>query len=133
MTVYSPEEIKKAAAKIANCLALSNSSNPHEAESAKRQAELLMKKYGLTEADVEHSKISQEDYVSKHKRLPVWCAALSAVVSKAFSCQCTHGYLKVTFYGYAAKPLYASYTYDVLSRHILKMRKEYLASLGVES
>lgn len=43
------DELKKIAAKIAKCLALSASDNSSEAEAAKRQAEALIKKYSLTD------------------------------------------------------------------------------------
>lgn len=44
---YSTDELKRAKAKIEKCLAMAKSSSPKEAETAKRQAEALLRKYGM--------------------------------------------------------------------------------------
>jgi len=129
MTIYSSEEIKKAAAKIANCLALSNSSNPHEAEAAKRQAKLLMDKYGLSELDVAASKVNEQSFKTSSKKMPFWIEKLTALVGYAFQCQVLKGRYIVNFYGHGTKPELAMYTYEVLLRQIKKMRRDYIKTI----
>ena len=51
---------QKVLEKIKKCLALGESANEHEAAQAIRQAQILMKKYGISENDVELSGISEK-------------------------------------------------------------------------
>jgi hypothetical protein len=131
---YSQDEIKKAAGKIAKCLALSNSDNSSEAETARRHAEALKRKYDLSEADIEAAQVREVHSfkIKKTTEQPVYLVRLMAVISKAFNCHgiYTHGcnqYMK--FLGLGNKPELASYVYDVLRQQITKDRANYSKTL----
>ncbi len=129
MTSYSAEEIKKIASKIAKCLALAGSSNPYEAEIAKKQAEVLMQKYGLSELDVAASKVNEQSFKTSSKKMPFWIEKLSALLGYAFQCRVLRGEYMVNFYGHGTKPELAMYTYEVLLRQIKKMRRDYIKTI----
>lgn len=57
--------------KIKKCLALGESANEHEAAQAIRQAQILMKKYGISEIDVELSAVTEKG-VACASSLPTW-------------------------------------------------------------
>ena len=132
----SPEELKKIAAKIAKCLALAASDNPAEAEAAKRQADMLMRKYNLTAGDVAAADVHKEaiDTGGPYK-IPVYLSTLAVTIADAFGCGviCELGFLsvntQVNFLGLGIKPEMAAYTYDVLRRHLARDRKAYSATL----
>ena len=132
----SPEELKKIAAKIAKCLALAASDNPAEAEAAKRQADMLMRKYNLTAGDVAAADVHKEaiDTGGPYK-IPVYLSTLAVTIADAFGCSviCELGFLsvntQVNFLGLGIKPEMAAYTYDVLRRHLARDRKVYSATL----
>ena len=76
------QELKKIAGKIAKCLALAGSSNPAEAEAAKRQADALMKKYNLTGSDALASQVSEKICKAGGKFTPpVHLSKLSALIA----------------------------------------------------
>lgn len=130
------QELKKIAGKIAKLLALTSSNNPNEAAAAKRQADALMKKYNLTQGDVDASRVNQQQIKSGGKySQPLYLGALAATISKAFGCLCIGhsggGWRESTieFLGIGIKPELAAYTFDVLARQIKKDRKTYQATL----
>ncbi|WP_304672555.1 DUF2786 domain-containing protein [Neisseria bergeri] len=51
---------QKVLEKIKRCLALGESANEHEVAQAIRQAQILMKKYGISEMDVELSAVTEK-------------------------------------------------------------------------
>lgn len=133
-----PKDLKKIANKIAKCLAMSNSDNPAEAEAGRRQAEAMMKKHGLTTESIAASQV-KENYVKTgaHKP-PLYVIKLATVVARAFGCQMTsllnyktwdkdenHMY----FFGFGVKPELATYTFDVLRRHLMRDRKVFQETL----
>jgi hypothetical protein len=82
------DELKKAAAKIAKCLALAASDNPAEAEAAKRQAEALMKKYNLNGEQVAAAQVTEQQSKTGGKhRPPLYFCQLAAIVADAFACE----------------------------------------------
>ncbi len=130
------DELKKISQKIAKLLALTSSDNPHEAANAKRQADALMKKYNITQGDIDASQVNQLHINSGGKyRPPVYLAALASTIGKAFGCLCiSHpggGWRASTieFLGVGIKPELAAYTFEVLARTIKKDRKAYQATL----
>ncbi|MDP3875876.1 MAG: DUF2786 domain-containing protein [Methylobacter sp.] len=129
-------ELKKIALKIAKCLALANSDNAAEAETAKRQAEALMAKYNLTSGDVAAANVHEKISKSGGKyNPPLYLCALSDVVATAFGCQAVFqpggGWRDsvMKFIGIGIKPELASYTFDVLRRQINNDRTEYSKTL----
>lgn len=130
------QELKKIADRIAKCLALTSSDNPHEAAAAKRQADALMKQYSLTTGDIQASQVHQHHSKSGGKyRPPLYLSVLASTIGKAFGCEaighsgCGWRLSTVNFLGHGLKPELASYTFDVLSRQIKKDRKAYQATL----
>lgn len=130
-----PEELKKIAAKIAKCLALAASDNPGEAEAAKRQADVLMKKYNFTSGDVAAAEVHEESVsMGSPYRPPVYLCHLAGLIGKAFGCgaHADIGFMSrnttFLFYGKANKPELAAYTFDVLRRQLAKDRKAYSAT-----
>ncbi len=129
-------ELKKIALKIAKCLALANSDNAAEAETAKRQANALMEKYNLTNGDIAAANVHE-----KHSKSggmynpPLYLCSLSNVVARAFGCEAVFqsggGWRDsvIKFIGIGIKPELASYTFDVLRRQINKDRAAYSVKL----
>jgi len=129
-------ELKKAAAKIAKCLALAASDNPAEAEAAKRQADALMKKYNLTSGEVAAASVSEySSQTGGENRPPIYISQLACLIAEAFGCNAiaqTGGALmksRIIFIGLGIKPELAGYTFDVLRRQINKDRTAYQATL----
>jgi hypothetical protein len=130
------DELKKAAAKIAKCLALAASDNPAEAEAAKRQAEALMKKYNLNGEQVAAAQVNEQSAKTGGKsRPPLYLCQLAGIIADAFGCEAIaqqgNEWLKsrVTFVGLGIKPELAGYTFDVLRRTLNKDRTAYQATL----
>ncbi len=129
-------ELKRVANKISKCLALASSDNPSEAAIAKRQAESLMKKYNLTSGDVAASQVHvQGSQTGSKYKPPLYLAYLASIIAKAFGCESISSSgggwraSHVEFLGVGIKPELASYTFDVLSRHLNADRAQYLATL----
>lgn len=127
--------------KIKKCLALANSSNPHEAATALRQAQALMAKHGISGEELELSEV--ESFAVKAgagKTPPGWIVALTNLVCRAvgveviYSANWNHVNAqwvgKVLFIGINGSPEIAGYTYEVLFRQLQKDRREYLKSLS---
>ncbi len=136
MTQLTEAELKKIALKIAKCLSLANSDNAAEAETAKRQADVLMAKYNLTSGDAAASQVNEKlsKAGSKH-RPPVYLSQLAGMIAQAFGCESVccpgGGYYNTTmsFLGVGIKPELAAYTFDVLRRQIVKDRTDYSTTL----
>jgi Protein of unknown function (DUF2786) len=130
------QTIKRIAKRIAKCLALAISDNPHEAAAAKRQAEALMKKYHLTHEDVAATQVNEfQCQMSSRYRPPFYIAVLAKTIAQAFACmpiaQSGRGYhqSRIRFLGAGYKPELAGYTFAVLSRKIKKDRATYTKTL----
>lgn len=119
----------KALEKIKKCLALSQSANEHEAAQAIKQAQALMRKYGLNDVDVALSEVSEAS-VDCALGLPSWHQLLINQCAKAFGVECYKssggGLAEVRFYGVGGKPDLAAYAYEVLLRQVKKARREYM-------
>ena len=120
---------QKVLEKIKKCLALGESANEHEAAQAIRQAQILMKKYGISENDVELSGISEKG-VGCAATLPTWHQVLISQCAKAFGAECyarsEWGLREARFFGTGIKPELAAYAYEVLLRQLKKERREYI-------
>lgn len=121
--------------KIKKLLALSKSTNPHEAASALAMAQKLMTENQLNQSQVEFSQThSKQKTAMKSAR---YVHMLISVVTKAFGVE---GYLSnaypgndygenkmhVVFYGAEERPEIASYCFDVLYRRLQAARKAFL-------
>lgn len=73
--------------KIKACLARAESSNPHEAETALRQAHAMMAKHRVSMLDTEVMDVSTHDVDSGTSRLPSWMASLASSVGEIFGCR----------------------------------------------
>ena len=120
---------QKVLEKIKKCLALGESANEHEAAQAIRQAQILMKKYGISEIDVELSAVTEKG-VPVAATLPTWHQILISQCAKAFGVECYQhtqwGLAEARFFGLGIKPELAAYAYEVLLRQLKKERREYI-------
>lgn len=74
--------------KIKKCLALSASSNEHEAEAALRQARKLMEAHGITDLDVQAAEADERRAKSGAKNQPSnWETMLACKIADAFGCR----------------------------------------------
>lgn len=122
--------------KIKKCLALSQSSEPHEAAAALRQAQKLMEAHGVDQlqlklADIGEAQIRSGASATKPKD---WETQLLALVGKAFGCKLLwtshypYGYF--TYIGLKAQVTLAEYTVQVLQRRLLRGRAAFVAGLS---
>lgn len=125
----------KIIAKIKKCLALSASSNEHEAAAALRQAKKLMEQYSISDLDMAAAEASEKRARAGAIRYPSnWEAALAARVADAFGCRCVFAtnWLKDCgewrFIGTGAMPEVAEYAFKVLFRQCKSARAEHIKS-----
>lgn len=125
--------------KIHKCLRLSESGNPNEAASALRQAQALMRKFGIREEDVLTAQVNEVSAGSGgYFNPPYWSVALSELVAEAFDCRAyisrreeQHPYFRFIGVDYTAS--IAAYTFTVLFRQLRRARRAYMNELGAES
>lgn len=128
----TPEEKDKIISKIKRCLALSKSSNEHEAATALRQASSMMQKYGIDEDDIEASDINSVEAETKFGKNPAtYQIMLSNLICKLFGCkayfvQNRFRNSKFAFLGEEMYATIASYAFDVLHAQLTRARKEYM-------
>lgn len=119
--------------RIRKCLALSKSSNEHEAAAALRQARKLMEANALSEGDILALEVAEERARSGAKSKPaLWEAALVQEIAMAFGCRILHAggrhvrHGEWIFIGVAPAPEIARYAFDVLIRQVKRAREDYL-------
>ena len=116
--------------KIKKCLALSSSSNEHEAAAALRQARKLMEAHGLTDTDVKAAQACEQRAKSGAQVKPAnWENLLAHKVSDAFSCRLlfSQGWPgEWVFIGCGAAPEVAGYAFKVLLRQAKRAREEHV-------
>ncbi|MBR8084711.1 DUF2786 domain-containing protein [Burkholderia vietnamiensis] len=128
---------KTAIEKIRKCLALSKSSEPHEAAAALRQAQKLMEQFGIDHPELLAAGASEEWSKSGAARRPVrYEVALASVVAGAYGCEllftrqinstCTDIVGGYTFVGVAPASEVAKYTFDVFARQLRVARRDYI-------
>jgi len=130
--------------KVKACLKLSQSANENEAAAALRQAQKLMKEYGLAETSAEVQGVTSTEATAgswrSAKRMPEYAVALAGMVAQVFQCEMlikhqpttpgyTADYVRFLFVGIDAASQLAGYAYEVLSRQLGCARQEYLKSL----
>ncbi|MDD3575723.1 MAG: DUF2786 domain-containing protein [Halothiobacillus sp.] len=122
---------KKLLEKIRKCLALSKSSNEHEAAAALRQAQKLMAAYNVTEHDVLASEASESGTkASAGQRPSDWETNLVHKIAAAFGCDIIFSSYgrkgEWRFVGVGSSPEIASYAFSVLLRQIKEARASYI-------
>lgn len=120
--------------KIKKCLALSASSNEHEAAAALRQARALMDKYGIDDQDVLAFEASEKHAKAGVKsNPPIWEHVMAYRVADAFGCRVifsqgwTFDSAKWKFIGCGISPEIASYAFQVLHRQCKRARAEFIS------
>lgn len=127
---------QKVLEKISKCLRLSASCNPNEAASALRQARSLMKKYHVSDDQIQSLRV-EEDSASYGCQFnpPFWALALSDIVSRAFDCQVLIARRfgrqpEYRFIGMDCSPSIATYTFTVLYRKLEQARAAFIQDNG---
>jgi hypothetical protein len=123
--------------KIQKCLRLSRSGNANEAASALRQAQGLMRKYGIAEAEVRVAQVTEASSTGAgYFNPPFWAVALSELVAQTFDCR---AYIisheqgpEFRFIGVGASSEVSAYTFTVLYRQLRQARRSYLTELALE-
>lgn len=128
--------------KVRKCLALSKSSNEHEAASALRQAQKLMEIHGLSEASLVADSISGSKFKSKTSisRPKFWEASLVNLVAGAFGCRMywnphrsyeghKNYFGEYALVGPKTQLELAVYTCEVMQRKLIAARTAYLKTL----
>lgn len=126
----NPEKILE---KIKKCLALSASSNEHEAAAALRQARKLMEAHGITDQDIQAAEAEEKRAKSGAKSQPSnWETMLAVKVSDAFACRVIFSKGRWDragewcFIGCGASPEVAHYAFSVLHRKAKRARDEHI-------
>ena len=122
---------KKIIDKIFKCLRLSESGNPNEAALALRQATSLMKKYGVSDAQILAAEVTEgATFAGERYNPPFWALALANLIADAF--QCRNLILRkygrqpeFRFIGLGFKTEVATYSYTVLHRYLLRAIEEF--------
>jgi len=139
-------EKAKALDKIRKCLRLARSSNPHEAAAALRQAQALMREYGVDDAELLASEAREARARSRAARNPVdWEVMLANMIAACFGCEIIfrgglglrgygaffrrnvqHG--EYAFIGAGVHAEIAAYAFAVLLRQAARARAQYIAT-----
>ncbi|WP_231409636.1 DUF2786 domain-containing protein [Ralstonia solanacearum] len=122
--------------KIKKCLALGQSSNPHEAAAAMRQAQKMMAAYGVSEDELLAAGVTEQWEKSGATRTPArYEVALASMIAAAFGCELVFasrlsgsvtiqgGYV---FIGVAVTSDVAGYSYRVLFRQLRRARTDFI-------
>lgn len=122
--------------KIQKCLRLSQSGNANEAAAALRQAQGLMRKYGIIEAEIRLGQIEEASASSTgYFNPPYWAVALSELVAQAFDCRafiCQRDQSpEFRFIGVGANAEVSAYTFTFLFRQLRHARRQYLHEGGI--
>lgn len=125
-------DIDRVMKKIQKCLALSASSNQHEAAAALRQAMALMKKYQVSMEDVELSHVEVVEAGKGYARPPKWKVNLYQVVAKAFTCSLFIYGGRPVFVGATPGPAVAKYALEVLMRQLELNKKDFMVAVAIE-
>lgn len=117
--------------KIKKCMALSASSNEHEAAIALRQAQKLMEMHGLTDQAVKAAQAAEKLAKSSARyHPPTWENNLSQTIANAFGCRlvfCSNwAGGQWSYIGCGPAPEIAHYAFTVLLRQVKKARSEHI-------
>lgn len=133
---------EKYLAKIKKLLNLARrSTNSNEAANALSQAQALMRKHNLGEIDIDLMDIdraSSKGAPSHAHKIPVYMNSLANMICRAFGVDCYHQFKRdffsssqrtVVFFGPIELPDIAAYAFEVLSRQLVKARREFTAKM----
>lgn len=113
--------------KIKKCLALGKSANEHEAAQALKQAQALMRKYEISDADVALSDIGEQRGGRKMAfKLAQWQWNVANMVADVFGCECYMLGKTMMFYGLGNRAEIAAYAFEVVYRQITAARRNFL-------
>lgn len=129
--------------KICKCLRLAESANPNEAASALRQAVSLMRKYDISDEQVDTHEVSinQMNEISVNScsasKPAYWILALSNLVAEAFDCRVyisrkEQAKPEFIFIGADNRPEVASYLYTILYRSLGRARVRFMKGLSLD-
>lgn len=130
-------EKQKIISKIQKCLRLAESGNPNEAASALRQAQGLMRKYGIREQEVHTLQVNESIASSGgYYNPPYWALALSELIAEAFDCRVyiarrDEAQPQFRFIGLEHSATVAAYGFTVLYRQLRLARRNYINTLGL--
>lgn len=115
-------------ARIMKCLALSKSSNEHEAAAALAKARELMDEHGVTEEQLSLADIEEATArASRNLRPPAWESILAKSVCQALSVTCYIDWAgDRVFVGRGPSAEIASYAFKVLFRKLKGVRQLYV-------
>lgn len=114
--------------RVQKCLALSTSSNEHEAATALRQARALMREHHIGEADVQAA-YATEARAASGSNPHFHVMLLARTVADAFACDTFRDGDERVFVGVDPKPEIASYAFGVLIRKLERDRAAFVSSL----
>lgn len=123
---------QKIISKIQKCMRLAESGNPNEAAAALRQAEALMHKHGISDADVHTRAINEISATSGgYYNPPYWALALSELIAEAFDCRVyltrrDEAHPQFRFIGLEYSATVAAYSFSVLYRQLRLARRAYM-------
>jgi Protein of unknown function (DUF2786) len=117
-------------ARLKKLLALSKSSNPHEAALALERAQLLMEEHGVSEDDLALADIGEFPSISLTTAInpPDYLWNLAGMVCGTFGVQTifASGSGRYKFFGRIERAEVAAYTFDVLGRQLRSARLQFL-------
>lgn len=122
--------------KVKKCLALAKSSNEHEAATALRQAQALMREYQLTDFEVTASDIKEVRVRAQSSCIVAWENRLVHRICEAFGTERFFdrqydeaGNLRTwyVFIGFPSSVEIGAYAYEILSRQCAKSRREHVS------
>lgn len=128
----------KALDKIKKCLRLAQSSNAHEAATAMRQAQKLMRLHGFSIGFVT-TEVGTHSVTTTPTKRPTQHVSMQAnMVCRAFGVEVIYSTTalfsrresRLEFYGMDSAPEIAGYAFEVLFRQLKRDRKQYMATLN---
>jgi hypothetical protein len=126
MTAESTPDRDAALRRVRACLALAESPEPHEAAAALRQAEALMRRHGLSAADIDMSVVREERATLGRGVHPApYLCNLALMIAGVLGCTAYAIPRRVVFVGVGPPAEIAAYAYLVLGRQLLRARAEH--------
>lgn len=127
----------KALEKIQKCLALGKSPNEHEASAAMRQAQALMRNFGISERELGTLGFASETVqtaIQAGKKIPITLSNIVALIKHAFGVSPVYGRavlktdsnFKVTYFGREDRVLLAGYAHVVVARAVEQSWQKHL-------
>lgn len=123
--------------KIKKCMALGSSPNEHEAAAAMRQAQKLMERHGITEAEIGAIGYAVEKVmtaIQATKTIPVTVGCIASLIARAFgvrpvitrTLRVTDHNFEIQYFGPEHRVVLAGYTHVVISRAVEKAWQAYI-------